>query len=54
MGGLPLLIIGINFFKKLAYPEYNHDLNKLAEEVSEEEPNPPPEEKETNFWDSVN
>ena len=33
MGGLPLLITGINFFKKLANPEYNHDLSKLAEEV---------------------
>ena len=52
MGGLPLLIIGINFFKKLANPEYNHDLNKLAEEVSEEEPNPPPvEEKATEIYD---
>ena len=52
MGGLPLLITGINFFKKLANPEYNHDLNKLAEEVSEEEPNQPPvEEKATEIYD---
>ena len=52
MGGLPILITGINFFKKLANPEYNHDLNKLAEEVSEEEPNQPPvEEKATEIYD---
>ena len=52
MGGLPLLITGINFFKKLVNPEYNHDLNKLAEEVSEDEPNQPPvEEKATEIYD---
>ena len=52
MGGLPLLIIGINFFKKLANPEYNHDLNKLAEEVGEEKPNQlSVEEKATEIYD---
>ena len=52
MGGLPLLITGINFFKKLANLEYNHDLNKLAEEVSEEKPNQPPvAEKVTEIYD---
>ena len=39
MGGLPLIITVINFFKKLANPEYNHDLvhgaMPLANEDSE-------------------
>ena len=39
MGGLPLVITVINFFKKLANPEYNHDLvhgaMPLANEDSE-------------------
>ena len=39
MGGLPLVITVINFFKKLASPEYNHDLvhggMPLANEDSE-------------------
>ena len=52
MGGLPLLITGINFFKKLANPEYNHDLSKLAENVSEEESTPPSvDEKATEIYD---
>ena len=39
MGGLPLLITAINFFKKIGSPEYNHDLfhgvMQLANEDSE-------------------
>ncbi len=32
MGGLPLVITVINFFKKLANPEYNHDLISADED----------------------
>ena len=35
MGGLPLVIVVVNFFKKIANPEYNHD-SILADEDSGE------------------
>ena len=52
MGGLPLALVVVQFLARLANPEYNHDMNKLAEEVSEEEPNQPTvEEKATEIYD---
>ena len=52
MGGLPLALVVVQFLGRLAKPEYNHDLSKLAEEVSEEElPPPPVEEKVTEIYD---
>ena len=36
MGGLPLVITVINFFKKLANPEYNHDLISADEDGEED------------------
>ncbi len=37
MGGLPLVITVINFFKKLANPEYNHDLVHGAMPLADED-----------------
>ena len=37
MGGLPLVITVINFFKKLANPEYNHDLDHGAMPLANED-----------------
>ena len=52
MGGLPLALVVVQFLGKLAKPEYNHDLSKLAEEVSEEELPPPlVEEKAAEIYD---
>ena len=52
MGGLPLALVVVQFLGRLAKPEYNHDLSKLAEEVSEEElPTPLVEEKVTEIYD---
>ena len=52
MGGLPLALVVVQFLARLANPEYNHDMNKLGEEVSEEEPNQPTvEEKATEIYD---
>ena len=87
MGGLPLVFVVINFFKKLANPEYKAEeiagnmptieqekepieihsppqqpstpisLNDIVEEKVGKEIQPVlkqvPEEKKTNFWDSV-
>ena len=35
MGGLPLVIVVVNFFKKIANPEYNHDLFFADEDSGE-------------------
>ena len=52
VGGLPLLLVVINFFRKLTNREYNHDINKLEEEVIEEESIQPSAE-ETNTTESI-
>ena len=52
MGGLPLALVVVQFLGRLAKPVYNHDLNKLAEDVSEAELPPPlVEEKATEIYD---